>query len=68
MRNRFYKLFTKEEIPDSDTRRAVNCFYANLVACDYRLDKKCQKLCHELWIKCPKQTGIRYKGEVTKND
>jgi len=61
--NSYYTLFTKKQIPDDDERRAVNCYYADLVICDDRLSYKCKKDSYNLWIRCPKQTKKRYKGE-----
>jgi len=66
LKNRFYKLFTKEEIPNSNERRAVNCFYADMVKCNERIEKRCKRELYGLWINCPKQTGKRYKGEEVK--
>ena len=63
-RNRFYNLFTKKEIPNEEERRAVNCYYASLIPCDKRMERKCRREFFRLWRKCPKQTGKRYKGEA----
>jgi hypothetical protein len=61
--NRYYKLFTKQEIPNDEERRAVNCYYATLVPCNEKFARKCRQESYRLWRNCPKQTGKRYKGE-----
>lgn len=68
MRNRFYRLFTEEEIPDYHTRVAVNCFFADLVTCDERMSKKCRSMNPEMWRKCPRQSKIVYKHKGVIND
>ena len=60
-RNKYYELYTKEEIPDYHTMVAVNCSSAYLVTCDTRMSKVCKRMNPEMWRKCPKQTGIVYK-------
>jgi len=52
-RNRFYNLFTKEE----EERRAVNCYYADLIICDKRVASRCRQESYRLWRKCPKHRG-----------
>lgn len=61
MKNKFYNLFTKEEIPDYHTMIAVNCFIADLKPCDDRMSKKCRSINPDMWRKCPKQTNMVYK-------
>jgi len=62
-KNSFYNLFTKDDIPDEEERRAVNCYYADLVVCDKRIANMCRRESYRLWRKCPKQTKIMYRGE-----
>jgi len=62
-KNRFYDLFTEVEIPNEEERRAVNCFYADLIVCDKRVAGKCRQESYRLWRKCPKQTKKTYKRE-----
>jgi hypothetical protein len=66
--NRFYKLFTKKEIPNEDERRAVNCYYASLSPCDNRTFRKCRLEFFGLWKRCPKQTGKKYRGEDNESN
>jgi hypothetical protein len=63
VKNKQYDLFTKKEIPNDEERAAVNCYYATLVPCDKRMERRCRENMYRLWRVCPKQTGKRYKGE-----
>jgi hypothetical protein len=57
-----HKLYTEQEIPDGETRRAVNCFYAP-VKCNKALEVMCKAMSFNLWRKCPKHTGKIYEEE-----
>ena len=62
-KNRFYNLFTNSEIPNDEERRAVNCYYADLIVCDKKVANRCRQDSYRLWRKCPKQTHKTYKRE-----
>ena len=62
-KNRFYDLFTNKEIPNEEERRAVNCYYADLIVCDKKVANRCRQDSYRLWWKCPKQTHKTYKRE-----
>jgi hypothetical protein len=51
--NKYYNLATKDEIPDDNTRLALNCYNASLVKCDERLSHKCKEMDYKLWLECP---------------
>jgi len=56
-KNKYYELFTEEDISDYHLRIALNCFNATLVQCDEKMSNKCKSMNPEMWHKCPKQTG-----------
>ncbi len=59
-KNRYYTLVTKEEIPNEEERRAVNCYFADLTICDKRVAGRCRQESYRLWRWCPKQTKKIY--------
>ena len=64
-KNKYYTLFTKEDIPNDEERVAVNCYYAVLVPCNEKRARRCRNDSFRMWRNCPKQTGKRYRGETT---
>jgi len=55
--NKYYKLMTEEDIADTNTRIATNCFIANHPK--HCMGHKCQVNFPHFWKVCPKQTNER---------